>query len=121
MRFVVLAVFIFKACLSFGQGAADFEYIRGDLSFLKNESVINVIFSWDSIAVGIFKTEEEYIAKKVAEYNTAKSGEGDQWVEEWNSNKTKYFEPGFIQGLNEKYKKIKQIQFIQNSDGVLAP
>ena len=115
MRTIVTIILALLTINMFGQGASDFEYMHGDLSFLKNEKIINVEFSWDSMAVGEFNTEAEYIAKKVAEHNAASPGKGDAWLKEWESNKTMFFEPAFVEGLNDKFKKTKQLQFEQNN------
>jgi hypothetical protein len=84
------------------------EYIKGDFQFLKNEKSINILFDWDSIAVAEFKTEAEYINMKVTEHNTAHPGKGDAWLKEWNENKTKYYEPAFVGGVNRKLAKFVQ-------------
>ena len=115
MRTKVIIILVLITINVFGQGASDFEYIHGDLGFLKNEKIINVEFRWDSMTIGEFKTEAEYIAKKVVEHNAASPGKGDAWLKEWEGNKTQFFEPGFVEGMNDKFKKTRQLQFEQNN------
>ncbi len=68
---------------------------EGDISVLKNESSINVEFTYDNMSVGKFAKEEDYIKKKVDEYNKKEAGRGDTWAKAWVNDRTAKFEPAF--------------------------
>jgi hypothetical protein len=80
--------------------------VSGNLDFLKQEKVFNIDFSYDQMAVGDFRTESDYINKKVAEQNNAEPGKGDKWLVKWNQKKGMQFEPHFITYFNKKIKKL---------------
>jgi hypothetical protein len=50
----------------------------GKLDFLKGQKTINLVYSYNDMRVGK-GTEQEYITKKVTEYNKDKPGKGDEW------------------------------------------
>ena len=81
----------------------------GDIGILKHEQTINLEFSYDSMVVidprGEYKTEDDYIQKKVKEHNNAKPGKGKGWLAEWNRNKIVLFEPTFIRYINKRLDK----------------
>ncbi|MEO7313075.1 MAG: hypothetical protein ABIX01_21995 [Chitinophagaceae bacterium] len=68
----------------------------GDLAFLKDETMVNVEFTYDNMSVGKFDKEQDYLDKKKAEYNTKEPGRGDTWVKSWISDRKREFEPMFI-------------------------
>jgi len=77
-----------------------------DMSFLTDEPSINVVFIYDSLKVGRVP-EEDYILKKVDEYEKEKLGGGEQWRHEWFDNRIKFYEPEFLKGLNGHLAKFK--------------
>ena len=88
--------------------------MSGDINILKDEKTINLEFSYNSMAViGYrnwslvveYKTEADYIQRKVKEHNDARSGKGKQWLAEWNRNKVVLFEPAFEKYMNKRLKK----------------
>ena len=80
--------------------------LNGDPSVL-NGKVISVEFIYDGMAVGKFKKEEDYIAKKRGEYNEKEAGRGDKWAEKWKSDRKTRYEPSFIEKFNELGSKTK--------------
>ena len=75
----------------------------GDVKNLKNLGEVNLVFFYDDMTVGKNLTEEEYIEKKVKEYNEDEPGKGDDWKENWLNNRDKKYEPKFVELFN-KYK-----------------
>jgi hypothetical protein len=71
--------------------------IEGDLDVLKNDSSINIEFTYDNMSVGKFDKEADYIAKKKADYNAKEAGRGDTWEKAWVADRTAKFEPHFIE------------------------
>lgn len=74
----------------------------GDFTPLKSEKTINIEFRYDGLAVGKFKNEEEYIAKKTEEYNKKEAGKGDKWATDWKSDRSRAYEPQFLEQFGEK-------------------
>lgn len=80
--------------------------LEGSLAPLKGEKILNVEYDWSNAAVGKFKNEEDYITKKVAEYNEKEPGRGDKWREAWNGDKIGRFQPEFEKLFNKYSGKI---------------
>ncbi|MFT4094705.1 MAG: hypothetical protein QM640_13830 [Niabella sp.] len=78
--------------------------ISGNADVLKNETTINIEFTYDHLSVGKFKNEADYIAKKREEYNKKEAGKGDKWAESWVSDRSRAYEPQFIEQFTEKTK-----------------
>jgi len=107
-KYIVLTTiinFVFLSCIY----AQDNALISGNMDFLKQEKSFNVEFSYESMAVGQFRTESEYIQKKVTEQNNSESGKGDKWLVKWNQKKVQDFEPNFLIYLNKKIKKVDML------------
>lgn len=75
---------------------------EGKADVLKNEKSLNIEFSYDNLSVGKFKNEEEYIAKKREEYNKKEDGKGDKWADGWKNDRSRAYEPQFIEQFLEK-------------------
>src|SRR6056297_1770596 len=93
--------------------AQKIKVIKGDLGFLKGESVVNLEYDYSDMSVGKFEEEAEYIAKKKAEYNEKEPGRGDQWEESWVEDRSTRFQPMFEELLN-KYTGKKGVAFNQH-------
>ena len=83
--------------------------ISGNLSFLKGKT-IGIQYVYDGMAVGKFKAEADYIAKKKADYNKDEPGRGDKWEAAWKADRATRFEPKFLLLLSENVTKTG-IQF----------
>lgn len=73
----------------------------GSLDALKEEESIKFEFTYNDMVVGMM-TEEEYVNKKVGEYNGKEEGRGDKWREAWTADRENRFKPKFIE-LFDKY------------------
>lgn len=73
---------------------------EGDLSFLKGQTEVLVEYDYSEMAVGKFDKEEDYVNKKVAEYNEKNAGTGDEWKEKWEADREGRFHPKFEELLN---------------------
>jgi hypothetical protein len=78
---------------------------EGSLAPLKDEKTINVEFTYDSMGVGKFDKEQDYLNKKIEEYNKKEPGRGDSWSKSWVSDRKHEFEPKFID-LFEQYSEM---------------
>jgi len=74
---------------------------EGDFGILKGQTEVLVEYDYSEMAVGKFETEEDYLAKKVTEYNNAEAGKGDNWKEKWIGDKENMFHPKFEELLNK--------------------
>lgn len=84
------------SCLFMQANAQKIKTKEGDPSVLKNESNINIEFTYDNISVGKFANEQDYIKKKTDEYNAKTPGRGDIWAKDWIADRQNRYEPKFI-------------------------
>lgn len=75
---------------------------KGDFTPLQSEKSINIEFQYDGLAVGKFKNEDEYVAKKTEEYNKKEAGKGDKWATDWKGDRSRAYEPQFLEQFGEK-------------------
>jgi hypothetical protein len=73
----------------------------GSFDFLRNQKVILVQFDYSNLGVGKFDKEDDYIAKKVADYNKSEAGKGDNWKKAWFDDRPNRYEPKFELLFNE--------------------
>ncbi len=93
----VTLLFAFMALFAFTAQAQKIKKQSGDLSKLKKGSTMLVTFDYTGMTVGKNLTEEEYVEKKVTEYNEKERGKGDKWKEGWESAREKRYEPKFLE------------------------
>ncbi len=74
---------------------------QGDLKVLEGEKSLNVTYQYGPMGIGKFDREEDYIAKKTAEYNEKEAGRGDKWAQSWINDRTERFEPQFEELFNK--------------------
>lgn len=94
-----LAVFMAVLLMSFNAHAQEVDQIKGDLSVLKDETSVNIEFTYEKMSVGDFGKEADYIKKKTEEMNTKEAGTGDSWAIKWEEDKALRYEPKFILGF----------------------
>lgn len=75
--------------------------LEGDLSFLNGQKELNVVYDYSDMAVGEFDSEEDYVNKKVGEYNEKEPGRGDKWKESWESSRERVYHPKFEELFNK--------------------
>lgn len=86
-------VILLVASTAFGQ---KIRVKEGDKNVLKNESTINIEFTFDNLSVGKYSKEEDYIKAKKDEYNRKEPGRGDTWATRWKDDQTSRYPPDFI-------------------------
>lgn len=72
----------------------------GHLDFLKQQRQINVEYSYDGMRVGKLAREQDYVDKKVHDYNQKEPGRGDVWRSAWIGDRAARFQPKFELLLN---------------------
>ncbi|WAC12896.1 hypothetical protein [Dyadobacter pollutisoli] len=73
----------------------------GDVSALSGQKTVNIEYDYSSFGVGKFATEQEYLDKKSAEYNSKEAGKGDTWKKAWVEDRKARFEPKFEELFNK--------------------
>ncbi len=79
---------------------------EGDLTFLKGQEKVNVKFEYDNLMVGK-KTEAEYVEEKKAERESEEMGAGEKWYDMWINDREQFYEPKFLELLNESVKGLE--------------
>ena len=69
---------------------------EGSFKILIAEKTVDLLFTYDSLQVGKYKHEADYVQKKVTEINKKYPGKGDEWAVEWTAQRKTDFEPAFI-------------------------
>lgn len=85
----------------------------GSLESLQEVKMVKFEFTYDDMQVGKM-TEQEYVNKKVNDYNKKEAGRGDKWYENWIGDRKGRFEPQFIE-LFHKY--MKDYEMIVDNEG----
>lgn len=88
--------------ITLASSAQKIKKTKGDFTPLQSEKSINIEFKYDGLAVGKFKNEEEYVAKKTEEYNKKEAGKGDKWATDWKGDRSRAYEPQFLEQFGEK-------------------
>lgn len=81
--------------------AQKIKLVSGNLNFLKGQEILKVVYNYDDMSVGKFDNEEDYIAKKVKDYNDDEPGKGDKWREAWFNDRADRFQPKFEELINK--------------------
>ncbi len=127
---LILMLFQFTFQNDYGQ---ELTLEEGSFKILIQEKTLALQFTYDSLQVGKYKIEADYVNKKVTEINKKYPGKGDDWAKEWIAQRKEKFEPAFTgafkksSGLNisdsAKYTLIFHTTFIEqgfSSAGILV-
>lgn len=101
-KITLLLAFVALTSITFAQKIVK---VEGDLSFLASSPSINIEYDYSEMGVGKFKTEEEYVNKKVEEYNADEAGRGDKWKESWIGSRERVYHPKFEELFNKYAEK----------------
>lgn len=91
----------------FASFAAMVKLESGSLDALKQETAVNVVYSYEGMQVGKFVNEKDYLDKKAAEYNQKEAGRGDTWRKAWVDDRASRFQPKFEELLNKQFSGSK--------------
>jgi hypothetical protein len=72
---------------------------QGSFKILIGVKTVDLQFTYDSLQVGKYKHEADYVQKKVTEINKKTPGKGDEWATQWTAQRKTGFEPVFIQAF----------------------
>ncbi|MFC2100251.1 hypothetical protein ACFLRZ_00325 [Bacteroidota bacterium] len=87
--------------------AQKIKLVSGNMSFIKGQKVLKVVYNYDDMKVGKMD-EDKYVSTKVKEYNQDIPGKGDNWQKAWINDRTSRFQPKF-ELLFNKYLKEKGV------------
>jgi hypothetical protein len=116
MKRTIALLFMGLLILTSGSTFAQCKLKSGDVKVLKGQTSINLRFDYSDMAVGKYKSEQDYVKDKVAEMNKKKAGSGDEWLGKWTGDRTSKFEPVFEKNLNDELKKY-QVVCAQATEG----
>ncbi len=93
-----IIAFVAVALSVMTMSAQKIKVVSGDITVLKGQSELDVVFDYSGMGVGKFKSEEEYVIKKIKDYNKKEAGRGDKWAKAWVEDRNSRFEPKFFAG-----------------------
>lgn len=96
-------------------GSNQLELISGNVGFLKGQTSLNIVFSYEGMMVGDL-TEDAYITKRKAEKEKERKGEAGKWEKKWESDKTTEYQPNFVKYFNATLKKLKLVASINDAN-----
>ncbi len=102
----------------FATGGGTFTGI-GDLKVLKDDRILSIAFTYDSMGIDKYSKESDFL-EKVAKKFIKDSVGYKKWIEEWNSNKHNFFEPEFIQALNNELNNFGVNAILKTVDAKLT-
>ena len=99
-------------CVTLAVTAQDFQEERGNLSFLKDQKVVNVEFKYDNLRLMKDNvTEKEYVEERRDFLNNRNKGEGDNWLKKWEGARETFWEPKFLDLMRRTVTESKGIVF----------
>ncbi|HEX4850972.1 MAG TPA: hypothetical protein VFV08_09210, partial [Puia sp.] len=90
-----LSFFCALLCLTIRSFCQEVTLLDGDFKALTGQSYVSLKFTYDSLQVGKYKNESDYVAKRVEEINKKYPGKGNDWAAEWVGQRKLHFEPAF--------------------------
>lgn len=73
----------------------------GSLAGVLQYKNVKVVYDYDGMTVGKKYTEDEYVAKRVAEKNEKEAGAGDKWKDAWYNDRESMYHRKFEQLINK--------------------
>ncbi|MBT3208328.1 MAG: hypothetical protein HN704_02540 [Bacteroidetes bacterium] len=96
--------------------AQKIKVVSGNLDQLKGQKEFFILYDYSSMGVGKFEKEEDYLKKKVSDYNKKERGKGDRWKKAWINDREYRFQPKFEQLINKYLKSSKVYVSEENAD-----
>jgi len=99
----LLVIFVIIASTAAAQKR---KLISGNLNGLKEQKSYDIKFTYDSMHVGDYIAENQYLAQKSRDWELQEPGKGPAFVTQWFDDRKRRYEPSFIKGF-EMYSKVK--------------
>jgi hypothetical protein len=94
-KLFILSTFLLSFIFSGNLKAQKIKVIAGNIDAIKSETSLIFEFTYDSMKVGKYDKEADYVANKTEEYNKKEAGKGDTWAKAWVDDRKYRFEPKF--------------------------
>jgi len=106
MKKILLAAVLFVAA---NISAQDMNLTKGDLTFLKDQKEVNVVFDYSKLTLmKEKKSEATYIAERAEDLNKKAKGNGEVWKKKWEGAKDGIWQPKFLELINTVLTKEKK-------------
>jgi hypothetical protein len=102
MKKSILLVALFIATISYGQ---KMKVSEGSIKNLKGITQFDLEFDYSDLQIPKYKSEEAFLADKVAGKEKKAKGSGERWKKKWFENREERFTPMFIESFNKRFKK----------------
>lgn len=87
--------FVLLVVISYGARAQKVTLMDGDVSVLKGQTTIMVLFKYDSMVIETNTPEEDFVRTKKAELELKQPGLGARWEKSWTEDRKWKLEPSF--------------------------
>jgi hypothetical protein len=101
----LLFQFLFLQAIFSKSFAQEVALLEGSFNVLHSEKNVSLKFTYESLQVGKFKKETDYVTKRVTEINKKNPGKGDEWANNWVRQRTELFDPAFVRAFTESSAK----------------
>ncbi|MCX6335218.1 MAG: hypothetical protein NT092_13130 [Bacteroidia bacterium] len=78
---------------------------NGNAGAVKGQKML-ATFDYSDMGVGKFDKEDDYIAKKIEDYNKGEAGKGDKWAVSWKGDRATRYEPKFEELFTKYGEKV---------------
>jgi hypothetical protein len=78
---------------------------EGSIKNLKGITQFDLEFDYSDLQIPKYKSEEAFLADKVAGKEKKAKGSGERWKKKWFENREERFTPMFIESFNKRFKK----------------
>jgi len=106
-KLLTLSTTLLLIAFSGNLNAQKIKVAEGSIDVIKSETSLNIEYTYDSMKVGKFDHEADYIVKKTDDYNKKEAGKGDTWAKAWIDDRKYRFEPKFEELFTEYSDKTK--------------
>ena len=110
----IFILMIFQLAFHFNYGQ-ELTSENGSFKMLLQGKTLDLQFTYDSLQVGKYKIEADYVNKKVTEINKKYPGNEEEWAMEWIVQRKEKFEPAFT----EAFKKSSGLKILDSAKYIL--
>ena len=107
---VVIVLFLFQ--FSFSQ---KLKLLEGDLTELKGVDSYNVVFDYNGVKIPNYESEEDFLKDKMAKRDKKEKGLGEKFKKSWFDDRTKLYEPYFVDNFNGYFIMKRKIRVRKGS------
>jgi hypothetical protein len=106
-----LALLVLGLTLTVAATAHRPKIMDGTLASLKGVTELNIQFVYADMCLGPEgKTEADYLKRREEELNMRDPGKGTQWARDWIDDRSRLYEPAFMEHFNKMSKGIQLLR-----------